>query len=119
MRAIPLVIAAVLIAGCASKFAFLPTTGAAPTTGAVIDRVCVVTKYLPHEIPFTDLGRATVRKGKDQPGDVFTYIATIAKGRGGNTVHIIKSTDNRAVGYVYYIDPALRLDCAAAGGMLR
>lgn len=76
--------------------------------------VCVLSYPLPAEIPAQPVGVVKVRrKGGEDPVDV---LARGVREAGGTIIYLAARSRGAAWGHAYYVDPALKLDCLAAGG---
>ena len=79
--------------------------------------VCVLSYPLPAEIPAQPVGVVKARrKGGEDPVDV---LARGVREAGGTIIYLAARSRGAAWGHAYYVDPALKLDCLAAGGEAR
>lgn len=106
--------------GCATKTVVERTPGIA-TLPPQAGLVCILPSDggILNEIPNTPIGLVKLRKRGDVPGDILDLLANEVRRNGGNLATIGKLNDARGHGYAYFVDPALKFNCQAAGGMVR
>lgn len=120
MKFLPIVLAVAVLAACSSKSNTLRTFGSSalpPTTS----RVCILgqSSDILLEIPKTLVGDIRARKENDRQGDVYDLFAEEVRRAGGNVATVTATKAQRMRGNGYFVDPALRFDCQAAGGQVR